>query len=164
MTIAYGIVAAISILCLSIFFIIRKKVNNDKILKVFSVIGFIGVAASLFIVQAIDQTIKFEKGPFEKGMTIFMVFLRWCTTVVVACGIFYPFYKTDAFKRIITYIMPVVTILNLLYLTENFIAIYGYNADPYANYRTYGLLLQIAMCLVWVVIYWFNKVVNKDFK
>ena len=118
MAISYGIIALISISFLSMYFLVLKnKIGNEKLLKFLSILAFIGVGTSLFIVQAIDQTVEFEKGPFGKNMTIFMVLLRWCTTVVVSCGIFNAFFDSPSLKRIICYIMPIVTILNLMFLS-----------------------------------------------
>ena len=165
MGVSFGIIVGISLIFLACYFLfLRKKVEHDKLLKVISVVAFFAVAASLFIVNAIDSSEKLQGGPFGPGMTVLMVFLRWFTTIVVACSIFYPFYKVPSFKRILVYIMPVVTILNLVLLKENLIAIYGPYYDPLLNYRTYGFLVQIAVTVILSVILWFEKIQNKDFK
>lgn len=164
MLLAYGIVLGGSIIFLTLYFLLlRNKVDLFKLLKVISVVTFVAIGASLYIHNAIDSTVKLEDGPFGPFMTIFMVALRTFTTIVLACSIFYPYYKAPSFKRILTYIMPIITILNLVFLNENLIAIYGYNYDPFLNYRTYAFLVQMMITLSLSVIMIFEKIKAKDF-
>lgn len=165
MGLGYGIIFGGSIIFLAIYFLLlRKKVDYFKLLKIISVVTFVAIGASLYIHNAIDSTVKLQDGPFGPGMTIFMVCLRTFTTIVLACSIFYPYYKAPSFKRILVYIMPIVTILNLVFLKENLIAIYGYNYDPFLNYRTYAFLVQMMITLSLSVVLIAKKIEEKDFK
>ena len=94
MGLGYGIIFGGSIIFLAIYFLLlRKKVDYFKLLKIISVVTFVAIGASLYIHNAIDSTVKLQNGPFGPGMTIFMVCLRTFTTIVLACSIFYPYYK-----------------------------------------------------------------------
>ena len=144
--------------------VLSKKVDNTKVKKVFSVITFISVGVTMYLKHAIDSTVGLEGGPFGPGMTIFMVALRWITSLVTATALIGPFYKIKSIKNINEYILPVIALLNIVFLKENFIAMYGPFFNVFTNYRTFGFIGQLICLLVFSFIYVFEKIKSKDFK
>ena len=163
--IPYLIIGAIVLTMTVLYFLIKNKEDKrNKLIKFISIILFFAAGLTLFYDCAIDQSVKLVNTIFSKGMTAFVFFLRWFTTIVVACGIFYPFYKAKTLKKILEYVMPTVALLNIIFLKQNFIAMYGLYYEPLMNFRTYGMLVQYALLIVLSIVYVFEKIKNKDFK
>ena len=130
-----------------------RKINKFKVL---SVILFISYALTLgysvikggmeFIIdkyQYLD-----EKAIFDPGMTIFMVLLRTFTTMMVATSIMAPFYSIVSLKKINRYVLPVVAVLNVIFLENNLIAMFGKVDNYFENYRGFAYVGVIAILVV----------------
>lgn len=162
---AYIVICAALLVLLPLYFLfLRKKVKSEKLQKIISVILFLSVIATLYYENAIDQIVKLQSYYFTPFMIVFMVCLRWFTSVVAACAIFYPFYPNKYLKRIVEYIIPVVAVLNFVFVTNNLTAVYGPGYNAFFNYRTYGFLSQYILLLFVSVIHLDNKIKNKDYK
>ena len=157
-------------LILCIYFI--KPLRKFEKLKFISVLLFLVYLSTLGyggikkgIEFAIDKYFIFDdKAVFDPCMTVLMFILRTLTTVVVATSIMAPFYKNDHFKKINQYVLPIVTITNVLLLENNLIAIFGVNKNYFENYRGYSYTIVIALLAVSSVINLFRYFKNKEFK
>ena len=154
----------------SVFFIKPlEKVNKFKVL---SVILFVTYAATLgySVIKggmefAIDKYFYLdEKAVFDPAMTIFMVILRTFTTMMVATSIMAPFYSIVSLKKINRYVLPIVAVLNVIFLENNLIAMFG-NVDNYfENYRGFAYVGVIAILVVSAIYNLFEHFKNKEFK
>lgn len=122
-----------------------KKFRNAKIL---SVITFSAYAGTLFYFYAIDSHTINVTNLFSPLMTIFLVLLRTFTTVVVVASVMSPFYSNKYMKMISTYLMPIVTCLNIIFLNDNLIAMFGRNFDYFSDHRSYMYLMTVACIFV----------------
>lgn len=161
----YIFILAACVIMIPGYFIYRKfGKNENKLLKIVSIILFVCHAMTLFYDYAIDSSTIKNNLLFEPALTIFMSVLRTFTPIIVACAIFAPYYTCKSVKKIATYIMPIVSILNVIFLIENMDAIYGPGYNWFFNYRTYGFLLEISILISLSVIYVFNYIKNKEYK
>lgn len=161
---AYIVIGISLLILLPLYFLfLNKKVKSEKLQKIISVILFFSVAVTLYYENAIDEIQKLQCYYFSPFMVVFMVMLRWFTVVVSACAIFYPFYPNKYMKKIVEYVLPVVALLNLIFVTNNLTAVYGPGYNAFFNFRTYGYLMQYTMLLFLSAIYWDNKIRNKEF-
>ena len=162
---SYIIIGISLVLFLPLYFLLlRKKVEGTKLLKVISIVLFLGAFLNLYYDFAIDKSLKLQNTLFGPGMTFFIFVLRWLTPTSIACAIFYPFYKNNSLKRICEYINPMVALLNIIFLNSNFVAMYGVGYDPLINYRTYGYLITIIGLVLTSIIHWDDKIKNKEYK
>ena len=67
-------------------------------------------------------------------------------------------------KKINRYILPVVALLNVIFLENNLIAMFGLNANYLGNYRGYAYVLVIAILAVSAVYNLFEYFINKEYK
>ena len=165
------IIFAISIAFILLLFFFKpfKKINKFKVL---SVILFVSYAATLgySIIKggkefAIDKYYIFdEKAIFVPGMTVFMVLLRTFTTVMVATSILSPFYENIYLKKLNRYLLPVVALLNVIFLENNLIALFGINANYFANYRGYAYVMVIAILTVAAIYNLVDYFIKKEYK
>lgn len=122
-----------------------KKFRNAKIL---SVITFLSYAGTLFYFFAIDNHTIGVTNLFTPSMTVFMVLLRTFTTVVVVASVMSPYYSNKHMKMISTYLMPIIAGLNIIFLNDNLIAMFGRNFDYYSDHRSYMYLMTIGCITV----------------
>ena len=122
-----------------------KKFKNAKML---SVITFLSYAGTLFYFFAIDNHTIGVTNLFTPGMTVFMVLLRTFTTVVVVASVMSPFYSNKYMKMISTYLMPIIAGLNIIFLNDNLIAMFGRNFNYFSDHRSYMYLMTIGCITV----------------
>ena len=159
-------IAFVLLLC---FFKPFQKINKSKIL---SVLLFVFYTATLgySVIKggmefAIDKYYIYdEKAIFAPVMTVFMVLLRTFTTVMVATSIMSPFYSNIHIKKINRYVLPVVAILNVIFLENNLIAMFGINLNYFENYRGYAYVMVIALLVVSAVCNLVEYFKNKEYK
>lgn len=154
-------ILGILILC-SLAFI--KPLNRFKNIKIFSVYLFLAYCATLFYNFAIDDHIIGKSSLFNPAMTVFMVILRTLTTVVVVSAVISPFYSNKYFKKICQYVLPIITVLNVIFLDSNLVAMFGRGADYFANHRAYGYIFTVAGMVVASGYHVFTYVKNKEYK
>ena len=161
----YIFVLAACAIAIPLYFLYRKLGKNEnKLLKIVSVVLFVCHAMTLFYDYAIDSATIKNNLLFEPSLTVFMSILRTFTVIVVASAIFAPYYTCKSVKKIVTYIMPVISLLNVIFLVQNMDAIYGPGYNWFYNFRTYGFLLEISIIVCLSVIYLFNYFKNKEYK
>lgn len=155
----------VGIIFTSVYFILKKKGKDlNKYLKVVSVILFLSVIMTLYYDYAID-TVKYKSNIlFNPAKTIFMVLLRSWTPTVVAFAIFNQFYKNKHLKNINLFILPLITVLNLIFFESNLVAMFGFSDTYFINYRTYGFIIMIGITAFLSFVNISNAVENKEFK
>ncbi|WP_405308055.1 hypothetical protein, partial [Methanobrevibacter sp.] len=146
-----------------------RKINKSKILSVLLFVSYVATLGYSVIKGGMEFSIdKYyifdEKAIFVPGMTVFMVILRTFTTVVVATSIMSPFYSNIYLKKINRYILPIIALLNIFFLENNLIAMFGLNANYLGNYRGYAYVLVIAILAVSAVYNLFEYFINKEYK
>ena len=157
-------------LVMCVYFI--KPLRKFEKLKALSVILFLSYLTTLGygglkngVEFAIDKYYVFEsKALFDFYFTIFMYLLRTLTTVVVATSIMSPFYNNKYFNKINRYVLPIVAILNVIYLESNLIAMFGRTKNYFVNYRGYTYLVVVAGLVVSSIINLIRYFKNKEFK
>lgn len=161
----YIFILAACAITIPLYFIYRKLGKNEnKLLKIVSVILFICHTTTLFYDYSIDSATIENNLLFEPSLTIFMSILRTFTPIVVASAIFAPYYKVKSLNKIVTFIMPIVSLLNVIFLVQNMDAIYGPGYNWFYNFRTYGFLIELSLLVCLSVIYVFNYIKNKEYK
>ena len=161
----YIFITVASAILIPLYFVYRKLGKDEnKLQKIISIVLFFANFMTLYYDFAIDKATIKNSLLFKPALTVFMVILRSMTPAVVACAMFAPYYENQTVKRICRYILPVVTLLNVIFLRENMVAMFGAGYNCFYNYRTYAFLLEISLLILLSVVYLFNYIKDKDFK
>ena len=148
---AYIVIGAALLLLLPLYFLLlRRKVKTEKLQKIISVVLFLSVIATLYYENAIDSIVKLQSYYFTPFIVVFMVLLRWFTSVVTACAIFYPFYPNKYFKKIVEYILPLVAILNFIFIANICFLNNGINLKSMPMKRGFLLLVIHHVIVQWI--------------
>ena len=139
--------------------------------KILSVITFVAYCCTLFDRYKIDSFTITDPNHilFDPVMGVFMVVLRTFTTVMVVTVMMTAFYPNRSFRKIAQYILPITTVLNIVFLKENLVAMYGQANDYFTNIkaygiRPYGLLFTIGILVVASIFYIMKYIKDKDYK
>ena len=153
----------LAFICLYHFWL-RKRVEDDsKILKVLGILLFVSHCATLFYTWEFDNAYKLE-GVFSPFGLISMLFLKWFTTIAVGVGIFSTWFKTRTLEKISKTLVPLMAVLNLVFINQTFVAIYGQTNDCWTKYPTYGFLFQISFLLMIGILWVKQMIIEKDYK
>ena len=163
----YILFAIVFVLLMLTYVIANKKIkSNEKLLKVFAVGLFIATASTIYFNKEISGSVEFE-GVFPKGQLILMNIIEWLTTGVVFTTIISSFIEGKNIKKLIT-LAPIAVIINLVMLQYTLVAWYGWDSFDelgfLSNYRTYGLIFQLAFLLATSLIFIINRIKTKDFQ
>ena len=153
----------------------RKEYFYINKLKVFAVFIFIAYSATLGyggvfsgMDFAIDKYYYLNSKIFSPSMTILMVLLRLFTAISVSVLIISPFYNSTHLKRINQFILPIVSVLNVIFLNEHIVAIFGKGVHFSHTYRGTSYIIVIAGLLVAAVYHVYTifreKIFNKETK
>ena len=141
---------SISILILLGFTVFRpfKRGFGLKALAVYlflaccSTLGYGGIKGGYDF--KIDYNYMYGDNPlFSPSMSVFMVILRTLTSVVLVVAVMTPFYQNKYFKKLCQFVLPIITFLNIIFLDNNIIAMFGKNADYTIDYRGYGFIFML---------------------
>ncbi|MGI6782000.1 MAG: ATP-binding cassette domain-containing protein [Acholeplasmataceae bacterium] len=145
---------AVAIVLTGIYFILMKKEKKlNKYLKIVSVILFVSAMMTLYYKYEIDKVNYKSNILFNPSKTIFMVVLRSWTPAITALAMFRPFYKNNRLKIINLFILPIITILNIIFYESNLVAMFGFSDSYFDNHRTYGFMLMMGILI-------FSSIVN----
>lgn len=156
-------IAPICIFILTYIFGLRKLNKDNLIMKILGVALFVAYGGTLFNNFAVDY-VSLENNLFSPFGTIMIIVLKWLITAVAAVAILTPFYNGKAFKKIAEYILPVISILNIVFINSVLKSNFGDNYNYFSNYRTYSYILQTVILICTSFMYIFKKIINKDFK
>ena len=145
------------------YIFIQKKDSKKITQKVLAVLVLASYAMTLYDEYAIDKTFAQNGVLFTPLVTTLMVFLRWCTTVVIACAIVYPFFGGKSIKRILEYIAPVIALLNIIFVETNLIANYGNEYMQEKMFRIVGCIATYTSLALVSFTFVYNKIKNKEF-
>ena len=147
-----------------------EKLKSFKNLKSLAIYTFIAYCATLFYHYAIDSYhIKVDSAlgsgiGFGVNFAIFIVILRTLTTVSVVASVISPFYKNKYFKIICAFIVPLIAILNVIFLNSNLVAMYGRNYKYFSDHRSYGYIFTVGGLIASSVCNLYCFIKNGDYK
>lgn len=169
------IILGVSIIVLGILYLLYKKkdLKIEVILKVLAVLLFTSYVIGLNFENALDDVFNVllvdvkstepayapDTWIFSPGMTVFIHILRWLTTILIAMSVISSFIKSKHAKFLSTFLGPVLIVLNLIFLDQHLIAVYG--EVNYLKYRSILIMIQIMITIVIVTINWFNLIKDK---
>ena len=145
------------------YFVFSKRSKDEKILKVLGVLLFIAHCATLFYDWVIDDASALV-GIFPAFGLIMMMILKWLSGIAVGVGIFSMWFKTRTLEKISKTFIPIVAVLNLVFIKQTFIAIYGHNVSFWTKYPTYGFLFQTSFLLMISFVWVLKMIKEKDYK
>ena len=165
-----GIVCIGLLLILGLFILKPfRKFNGLKVLSIFlflaycSTLGYGGIKGGYDF--KIDYNYMYSENPlFDPAMTVFIVLLRTLTTVMVVVAVMEPFYKNNYFKRICQFVLPIVSILNIVFLDNNIVAMFGKNVDYTINPRGYAFIFTLGGLLAASICHVVKLILNKEYK
>lgn len=169
------IILGVSIIVLGILYLLYKKkdLKIEVVLKVLAVLLFTSYVIGLNFENALDDVFNVllvdvkstepayapDTWIFSPGMTVFIHILRWLTTILIAMSVISSFIKSKHAKFLSTFLGPVLIVLNLIFLDQHLIAVYG--EVNYLKYRSILIMIQIMITIVIVTINWFNLIKDK---
>lgn len=142
------------VLLLIYFFLLRKKGWESRILKYLGVILFVAYLLQLRQNLPLDKTVALKGGPLGPFMTVLILLIRWFTGTVVLVGILAPFFPNNkSFKNIMTFIAPLVLLLNFIFFYQNNLAYFGNKSLFFTEYKFYAIVTSLVVLTVEAGIY-----------
>jgi ABC-2 type transport system ATP-binding protein len=137
----------------------KTKIQMNLILKIFSVILFVVYMFRLFTADAIDNTYFLFGGDsttwlFPFGKSLWMIFLRWMTYLLLAVAIVGPFFPQKVIKQILGYFGTAISILNVIFFKSHIIGFIG-TYEP-LSYRGIQFAIEIVILAVICSLYLTN--------
>lgn len=136
----------------------RKDAFSNKIFKVLSVILFGIFLFRLFTTNdAIDRVFNAflydietpinasETWLFTPGMTAFILFLRWFTSITLILIVIQPYINNKFITKIAAVLGTITSVLNLIFLDYNLIAMLG--KVDYTVFKSYQFFLEMSLTL-----------------
>jgi len=153
----YIITVLITLLFTTLIYILDSKTTASfaKTSRILSVLLFLTFLVNLFARYQIDNTFNllltdidtpidpYQTWLFGASMSIFMIILRWFTTVIFVFIIIQPFIKLKTPTLISGYFGLVIAVLNLIFLKQNIIMMLG--EAQLTHYRSLFFILQISL-------------------
>jgi len=145
---------------ISHFIISKKQITTRKILKAFGIILFFVYSIRFLSVDAIDSTFNLlyididtpvdasTTWLFSRSMSLFIIFLRWATVLLVTWGVVGAFFNQRFIKILMASFGLLIGILNVVFINNNMIAFFGNESYQFFSLRGIQFSFMIVLLLI----------------
>lgn len=91
---------------------------SELVNKALSILLFFVYVPYIFMLEDISSQIGLEGGVYSPVATVLLVILKWFTYFSIATCIIHPFFKKKALKDYVAFVVPVIVLLNVIFLSQ----------------------------------------------
>ena len=136
---------------------------KSLIIKGLSVLLFLFYLPYLFSMEEISNQIGLSGGVFSPAVTVLMAILKWLTYFALAVCMIQPFFNKRNMRDFTAFFVPVILLLNGIFLKPHTIYVTANTDGAYYDYRIifYTISLGLAACVSGVAL--LSALREKDF-